>query len=135
MIGKYAVKWFRDNGVQANPSIVQFMMISHSPVDTSKAMLQIDDNIALKSEFQVKVLGVTIDNKVNFNHHVSVICTKAAKQLNALVCISRFLSTTSHMMIYNSFINSNLNFCPQVWHFCGKKNAGKIKKIKSELSG
>ena len=45
---KNAVKWFRDNGMQANPSKFQFMIISHSPVDTSKAMLQIDDNIVLK---------------------------------------------------------------------------------------
>ena len=126
---KNAVKWFRDNGMQANPSKFQFMIISHSPVDTSKAMLQIDDNIVLKPESQVKVLGVTLDNKLNFSHHVSVICTKAARQLNALARISRFLSTTSRMIIYNSFINSNFNYCPLVWHFCGKKNGDKIEKI------
>ena len=45
---KNAVKWFRDNGMQANPSKFQFMIISHCPVDTSKLMLQIDDNIVLK---------------------------------------------------------------------------------------
>ena len=35
--------------MQANPSKFQFMIISHSPVDTSKAMLQIDYNIVLKT--------------------------------------------------------------------------------------
>ena len=92
-------------------------------------MLQIDDNIVLKPVSQVKVLGVTLDNKLNFSHHISVICTKAARQLNALARISGFLSTTSRMIIYNSFINSNLNYCPLVWHFCGKKNGDKIEKI------
>ena len=77
----------------------------------------------------MKVLGVTLDNKLNFSHHVSVICTKAARQLNALARISGFLSTTSRMIIYNSFINSNFNYCPLVWHFCGKKNGDKIEKI------
>ena len=118
---KNAVKWLRDNGMQANPPKLKFMIISHSPVDTSKAMLEIDDNIVLKPESQVKVLGVTLDNKLNFSHHVTVICTKAARQLNAL-------STTSRMIIYNSFINSNFNYCPLVWHFCGKKNGDKIEK-------
>ena len=33
------------------------------------------------------------------------------------------------MIIYNSFINSNFNYCPIVWHFCGKKNGDKIEKI------
>ena len=69
-----------------------------------------------------------LDSKLNFNHHVSALCTKAARQLNALARISRFLSTSSRMIIYNSFINSNFNYCPIVWHFCGKKNGDKIEK-------
>ena len=36
-------------------------------------MLQIDDNIVLKPEPQAKVLGITVDNKLNFDHHVCVI--------------------------------------------------------------
>ena len=114
--------------ILSDPSKFQFMIISHSPVDTSKAMLQID-NIVLKPESQVKVLGVTLDNKLNLSHHVSVLCTKAARQLNALSRVSRFLNTTSRMIIYNSFINSNFNYCPLVWHFCRKKDGDRIEKI------
>ena len=32
------------------------------------------------------------------------------------------------MIIYNSFIKSNSNYYPPVWHFCGKKNGDKIEK-------
>ena len=109
---KNSVKWFRDNGMQANPSKFQFMIISHSGFHASNATLQIDDNIILKPEPQVKVLGVMLDSKLDFNHHVSTLCTKAARQLNALARISRFFSTSSRMIIYNSFINSNFNYCP-----------------------
>ena len=56
---KNAVKWFRDNGMQANPSKFQFMITSHSGVDASNTTLQIDD-IVSKPESQVKVLGVTL---------------------------------------------------------------------------
>ena len=34
-----------------------------------------------------------------------------------------------HRPLSNSFINSNFNYCPLVWHFCGKKNGDKIEKI------
>ena len=37
-----------------------FMIISHSPVDISNAMLQIGGNIALKHESQAKMFGVTV---------------------------------------------------------------------------
>ena len=121
--------------MQANPSKFQFTIISHRPVDTSKAMLQVDDSIVLKPESQVKVLGVTLDNKLNFSHHVSIICTKAARQLNALARISEFLSTTPRMIIYNSFINSHFSYCSLMWHFCGKKNGDKIEKNQERALG
>ena len=123
------VKWSRYNGMRANPSKFPFMIISHSGVDASNATLQIDDSIVLKPEPQANVLGVMLDSKLNFNHHVSAICTKAARQLNALASISRFLSTSSRMIIYNSFINSNFNYCPILWHFCGKKHGDKLEKV------
>ena len=132
---KNAVKWFRDNGMQANPSQFQLMIISHSAFDVSNATLQIDDNILLKPEPQVKVLGVMLDGKLNFNHHVSALCNKAAGQLNALARISRFLSTSSRVIICNTFINSNFNYCPIVWHFCGKKNGDTRDKIQERALG
>ena len=54
-------------------------------------MLQIDDNIVLKPESQVKVFGVTLDINLNFSYRESVICAKVARQLSALAHIPRFL--------------------------------------------
>ena len=54
------------------------------------ATLQIDDNIIFKPEPQVKVLGVMLDGKLNFNDHISALCTKAARQFNTLARISSF---------------------------------------------
>ena len=105
------------------------MIICHSGFDASNATLQIDNNITSKPEPQAKVLGVMLDSNLKFDQHVSALCTKTARQLNALARISRSLSSTSsRMIIYNSFINSNLNYCSIVWHFCGKKNGDKILK-------
>ena len=33
------------------------------------------------------------------------------------------------MIIYNSFILSNFNYCPIVWHFCTKRSSAKIEKL------
>ena len=32
----------------------------------------------------VKLLGVNIDGKLNFNHHINKLCKSAGNQLNAL---------------------------------------------------
>ena len=125
---KNAVKWFRDNGMRANPSKFQIMIKSHSGVDASNATLQIDDNIVLKPEPQVKVLGIKLDSKLSFDYHVSAICTEAARQLNALARFLGFFSTSSRMIIYRNFINSSFNLLSYSVAFLWEKESLQNRK-------
>ena len=74
--GKRVIQWFTDNGMQANPSKFQFMIIY--PDDDCAQRLVLNGNTVLLSEKHVQVLGVIIDSKLNFSLHVSSLCTKAA---------------------------------------------------------
>ena len=114
--------------MQANPSKFQFVLLSNTLVDTCNVSLCVDD-VVLKPESHVKILGVFLDDKLSFSKHISMCCTKAARQLNALARISRYLDMSSRTLLYNNFIRSNFNYCPMVWHFCGKVNNNKIEKI------
>ena len=122
-----ALDWFAANGMQANPGKFQFMVVSTKHVGSQTLSLGTDT--VIKSDDCVKVLGVRLDSRLSFSEHVSVSCGKAAKQLNALARVSKFLDFKSRKIIYNSFILSNFSYCPLVWHFCGKKNNNKIEKI------
>jgi hypothetical protein len=53
-----------------------------------------------------------------------------SQQLNVLKCIiGCFLSKLNKLTIFHTFILSNFNFCPLVWHFCNKSNTSKLEKI------
>ena len=43
-------------------------------------------------EKSVKLLGIHLDNRLNFNLHINTICKSASNQLNALVRLKKFLS-------------------------------------------
>ena len=60
----------------------------------------------------------------------SACCSKASRQLNALSRISKHINLKSKSIIYNSFIASNFNYCPLVWHFCGTTNSNKLEKLR-----
>lgn len=122
-----AIKWFKDNGMQANADKFQFMLVS--PRITDAISINICENVTITSEPHVKVLGIIIDRNLNFSEQVSASCKKAARQLNALARISNFLDIDTRKIIFNSFIRSNFSYCPLVWHFCGKQNNMKIEKI------
>ena len=116
----HAIDWFTINDMKANPDKFLFMILSSSPLDPIE--LALDGNTTITSQNYVKVLGVSIDKHLTFNDHISSSCSKAARQLNAFARISKHLNLDSRRVIHQSFILSNFNYCPLVWHFCGKTN-------------
>ena len=54
---------------------------------------------------------------------------KTSMQLNAISRLHRFMGKEQKEALINSFIFSNFNYCPLVWHFCSCKSSEKIEKI------
>ncbi len=77
------------------------------------------DNTVLSPSSNIKILEVTIDERLTFNEHINIICSNAARQLNAITHLQCNLDKESRLVIYRSYIHSNFNYCPLVWHFCG----------------
>ena len=123
---KNAIDWFAWNGMKANPSKFQFMMLS---MNAPRKIIWILRMASLRSEPCAKVLEVTIDDRLQINEHVSAGCSKAPKQLDILSRIPRHISLKSKYVIYNSFIESSFNYFPLVGQFCGATNNNKLEKL------
>jgi len=54
---------------------------------------------------------------------------KASRQLNCLIRLSRTLSPDVKLLLYKSFILSNFNYCPAVWHHCGSTNTRNLERL------
>ena len=80
------------------------------------------DNTMISSTGGMKVLGIMIDDKLNFTEHISDVCIKTDRQLNVLRRLKRVLDYKSRMTIYKSFVTSNFNYCPIVWMFTIPRN-------------
>ena len=123
------MNWFKQNYLNANPEKFQSMLISSHGCDVGGLMINVENTIISSSE-EMKVLGVTIDDKLNFTEHISDVCTKAGRQLNILQRLKKVLDNKSLMAIYKSFIMSNFIFCPTVWMFTCNKSLDRIENIK-----
>ena len=86
-------------------------------------------NDGITSDNSVKRLGVTIDNKLNFNEHVDNICKKANNKLQALARIAEYLSPDKLSIIMKTFIVSQFNYCPLTWMFHSRQLNSKINKL------
>ena len=87
------------------------------------------DNDTIDLTASMNVLGIDIDDKLNFNSHVSNMCNKAGRQLNFLQRLKGSLDYASRLSIYKSFIMSNFNYWPVVWMFTSKSSLSKLEDI------
>ena len=121
------IQWFSDNKMEANPDKFQAISLGKKTHDSNISFTL--DGSEIKCDEEVKLVGVTIDFRLNFDSHISNICRKASRQLNVLKRLGNKLCKLGKINIYYSFIMSNFNYCPLTWHFCGKVNTKKIEKI------
>ena len=87
----------------------------------------------INSQNSIKLLGTEIDNTLSFDKHVSNLLKKASNQLNAIRRIQKYMGFKEKEVILNSFVLSNFNYCPLVWHFCSSKSLKKIEKIQERV--
>ena len=121
------IKWFSINLMKANPDKFQAIAIGKK---TKQHNISFDLNgIKINCEEIVKLLGVTIDSELNFDNHISETCKKASRQLNILKRMGKYLNRLGRLTAYYSFILSNFNYCPIIWHYCSEKNSKNMERI------
>ena len=76
-----------------------------------------------------KLLGVTVDNSLKFQAHITKICRKANQKLSALIRISKFMNLSKRKILFQSFIKSQFIYCPLVWMFHDRGLNNKINRL------
>ena len=99
--------------MMANPGKLQFMILSKKTINKSIVI----DNKTIESLKSVKLLGSTIDNKLNFGIHINNVCKVASAKIKGL---GRIRNRSQAKILYNSFILSQFNYCCLAWMFCRK---------------
>ena len=77
------------------------------------------DHSDIQSTKSVKILGITIDDSLRFDQHISDLCSKAAMQLNALGWVKKYMGKREKVAIVNSVIYVNLY--GKKWKSCNFK--------------
>ena len=75
-----ALKWLKDNEMMANPEKFQYMILSKNTINKSIAI----NNKTNESSKSLKLLGLTIDNKLNYGIHINNVCKVASAKIKCL---------------------------------------------------
>ncbi len=110
-----AIGWFHQKVMESNPSKFQFMLMK-SFTSKERSPNFIDTNDTIERESQIKLLGITIDNKHKFDVHIDILCKNAARQINILYRFIIIFAIKEREIIHNTFILTNFNYFQLVWH-------------------
>ena len=81
------------------------------------------------SEEKVKLLGIYLDNRLNFGYHISQLCKKARKNLHALTRVFKYMYISQRKLITNAFIMSHFSYCHLIWMFHSRAIEHRINRI------
>ena len=98
-----AINWLDLNNMIANPDNFKAIILSKEKLNTNDITFNFKgQNISAKEE--VDLFGITIDNKLTFETHISRLCRKAAGQLNALKRLSYYIPVETRKSLVEAFI-------------------------------
>ena len=83
------LNWFKINSIAANPDKFQIVFLE-SNIDIYKITFMIE-NKRVKSRSEVKLLDITIDDKLSFTIRIENVCSTISSRLRAFARIRKVL--------------------------------------------
>ena len=116
-------KWFSNNQMKAIKDKCNLIISNNE-----KVSMKID-NIELENTSSEKLLGITIDSKLNFKEHLEEIIKKASRKVNVFSRITPYINLTKRKLLMNWFFTSQFNYCPLVWMCHNRTINNKINRL------
>ena len=109
--------------MKANPGKPHILLSSKKPE------IILANRISLAVSSHEKLLGVIIDLELKFENHITELCLKVSKTVNALCRISSLMSLEKRRTLMKAFIESQFNYCPLIWMLHSRTLNNKIHRI------
>ena len=129
-------EWFCVNGLALNPDKSEAIWLSthqrsrtlppHTSVNDAGTTVQITDKI--------KTLGVTLDNRLTFDHHVSAISKSCFFHIRAFRHIRAALTQEMANSVAVSLVTSRLDYANSLLFGTSQANLNKLQRIQNILA-
>ena len=109
------LNWFKVNSMVANPCRFQIMFLG-SKIDNNKITFAIE-NKQIKCKREVKLLGIIIDEKLNFYEAHCQYMQPGKQQIKSFDKKRIFLSAEQTKYLSEAYIMSAFKYCLLIWMF------------------
>ena len=105
------LNWFRMNEMKPNQGKCHLLVADRNHELFSSNSYIYLENAFLENEESVKLLGVKIDQNLNFEEHINCLLKECNKKLHALMRVSKYMTDKEKLkLIMRTCIDSQFNY-------------------------
>ena len=115
--------WVKNNGLKLNIAKTKYMIFTNKT--KQEITISLDGQRITESSCE-RFLGVMIDSRLTWSQHINLLATKISRNAGILYKLKNFVPDSVLKMIYNSFIQSHMNYCSSVWGLGSNNSISKL---------
>ena len=117
-------KWLNINKLSININKTNVLLFNIRNKNENINLNLYINNIKLKQVTDIKIVGVYIDDKLNWKKQINYVSTKLCRAIAILNKVKHKFDIKTLILLYNSFFYSHLNYCVHIWGntFVSKNN-------------
>ena len=127
-----ANNYYNENSLLCNPTKTEIILFGTEQQLKKRNKLQItvqgeNETKILTGEKHIKILGVYLDQHLNWNKHTSTVKQKATNSIRMLHRINYCLPQKQQRILYNSLVVPYFSYADIIWTNCSDKNNRKLQ--------
>ena len=125
--------WYKRNKLSLNVKKSNVMIIHRKKNVQDTIDVTINQNKLMQID-HVKYLGLHIDSKLQWQHHVNNMCKVLNNKLAMFKRTAMFVDKQTMIQIYKSFIMPSFDYADTVWHGCSKFLEHKLQTLQNRAA-
>ena len=125
-----AQQWYTANSMKNNIGKTEVLIINNKNADLRNIRIKVKDEgklITIKPQTYIKVLGILIDNQLNWTKQILHVKRKATNSIRNLHRINHLLPTKLKVNLYNSLVVPHFDYADVVWGGCTKTDSQRLQ--------
>ena len=120
-------EWYTFNFLKGNIDKYRVLMLG-SKLDSNINII-IDDDKAVTSIDCLELLGMSIDRRIRFDEHISIIYKKSSERVGVLMQLRNLISTGTKLQLFKAAILPYVTYLHLAWHFELASNSRKSEHV------
>ena len=114
------VNWVTHNELLLNILKTKYMIFTRKRNLNKDLFTPKIGNIPIERKSVARFLGVLVDDKLSWSHHIAAVKSKMSRYIGVLYKLKHILPLPARILSFNSLVQSHINYCSLVWGACSK---------------